>query len=150
MKAVLQRVRQARVTVDDRTVGEIGHGLLVLLCIEDGDDAVATAYFARKIAAMRIFADADGKMNRSLQDVAGSALVVSQFTLAANWRKGNRPGFLKAAAPDLAEELLIQFRCDLAAGGIPVASGEFGAEMAVFLVNEGPVTIIMDSAAGDR
>lgn len=145
MKALLQRVTEASVSVGDRTVGRIGQGLLVLLCAEPGDGEQESAFLARKIAAMRIFADDAGKMNRSVRDVGGSALVVSQFTLAADWRRGNRPGFSRAAPPDLAQTLYRQFCAGLAAEGVPVETGEFAAEMAVRLVNDGPVTIWMDT-----
>lgn len=145
MKALLQRVSEASVSVGDRTVGRIGQGLLVLLCAEPDDGEQQTEFLARKIAAIRIFEDDAGKMNRSVRDVGGSALVVSQFTLAADWRRGNRPGFSRAAPPDLAKTLYRHFCARLAAEGMPVETGEFAAEMAVRLVNDGPVTIWMDT-----
>ena len=148
MKAVLQRVANASVTVGDRVVGEIGHGLLVLLCVEPDDGDREAGYLAGKIARMRIFADGNGKFNRSLLDVEGGALVVSQFTLAADWRRGNRPSFSGAAPPDSAVPLYEAFCGHLRDLGILVQTGEFAAEMRVALVNDGPVTIWMDT--GDR
>ncbi len=148
MKALLQRVSQASVTADGETIGEIGQGLLVLVCAEPGDDDDTAGFLARKIAAMRIFADDAGKMNRSVRDVGGGILAISQFTLAADWRRGNRPGFSRAADPETGAQLYGRF-CDLlAAEGIPVARGRFAAEMQVALVNDGPVTIWMDT--GER
>lgn len=141
MKAVLQRVAHARVDIAGRTVGAIEAGLLVLLCAERGDhDALAERLLA-KILKMRIFADEAGKMNRSLQDVGGGLLVVSQFTLAADVSGGNRPSFTQAAAPDEGRRLYELF-VDLARAAHPVvATGEFGADMQVHLLNDGPVTI---------
>jgi D-tyrosyl-tRNA(Tyr) deacylase len=146
MKAVLQRVSEASVEVDGRVLGAIGRGLLVLLGIETGDDAAAADRLVRKIAALRIFEDGAGKMNRSVRDVGGSLLVVSQFTLLADLRKGNRPSFIAAAPPEMAEPLYEDFCAGLRAQGLPVATGRFGARMAVRLVNDGPVTIWLDSA----
>lgn len=148
MKAVLQRVLKASVSVDDHVVGEIGHGLLVLLCAEPDDGDEKAAFLAAKIARMRIFADEDGKFNRSLLDVKGGALVVSQFTLAADWRRGNRPSFSGAAPPETAAPLYEGFCRHLRELGVAVATGEFAAHMQVSLVNDGPVTIWMDT--GDR
>lgn len=146
MRALLQRVKRATVTVDADVVGEIGPGLLVFLCAEAGDDEAETEFFARKIAGMRIFADAEGRLNRSVGDVGGAALVVSQFTLAATWRKGNRPSLSGAAPPDLGQRLYDHFCRQLENEGIPVRTGRFGAHMEVSLVNDGPVTIWMSSA----
>ena len=148
MRAVVQRVSSARVTVAGVVTGEIGYGLLVLLGIAQGDSATDGEWLAQKIAALRIFEDDAGKMNRSAADVAGGALVVSQFTLLASTRKGNRPSFNDAAPPALAIPLYGKFlqQMEAALGG-PVASGEFGAMMDVALVNHGPVTIILDSKA---
>ena len=145
MRALLQRVTEAAVTVDGETIGAIGHGLLVLLCAEHGDTWDDARYMTGKIARMRLFPDADGKTNLSVLDMQGSALVVSQFTLAADWRKGNRPGFSRAAAPDAAKALYEQFCALLAGAGVPVETGRFAASMKVSLVNDGPFTIWMDS-----
>ncbi|HET6522288.1 MAG TPA: D-aminoacyl-tRNA deacylase [Geminicoccaceae bacterium] len=146
MKALLQRVSEARVTVGERTTGAIGRGLLVLLCAEPEDGEAEVAFLARKIANLRVFEDEAGRMNRSVQDIGGAALVVSQFTLAADLSRGNRPGFSGAAPPDLAEALYARFCARLAGEhGVPVQTGEFAAHMAVHLVNDGPVTIWMDT-----
>lgn len=145
MKAVIQRVSEASLTVGERLVGEIGRGLVILLCVERGDGAETVEQLARKTARLRIFADEAGKMNRSLLDIGGSALVVSQFTLAADTRKGNRPSFIGAAEPEAARALYEEFCAGLAAFGVPVETGEFAAHMAVRLVNDGPVTIWLDS-----
>ncbi len=146
MKAVLQRVDRASVSVDGEIVGAIDRGLLVLLCVEDADTVAETDLFAGKIAKMRIFPDDDGKMNRSVQDVGGGVLAISQFTLAADWRRGNRPSFSGAAAPDKAEFLYGRFCDSLQRMGVCVETGVFAAHMKVDLVNNGPVTIWMDSA----
>ena len=147
MNALLQRVSEASVTEDDRVLGAIGPGLLVLLGVEHGDGTAEADLLARKTAALRIFEDAAGKMNRSVLDIGASALVVSQFTLAADLRRGNRPSFSAAAAPDTAELLYERFCAALREAGVPVATGRFAARMAVRLVNDGPVTIWLDSAA---
>ena len=145
MKAVLQRVQQATVKVADETVGHTGPGLLILICAMPGDTNDTSAKLAAKIAKLRLFKDPAGKMNLSLVQTGGSALVVSQFTLAADTSRGNRPGFSGAAAPDVARDLYEQFATDLRALGIPVETGSFGADMAVSLVNDGPVTIWLDT-----
>ena len=145
MRALVQRVSSASVTVDGATVGEIGPGLLVLVCAMAGDADEQSAWLARKVANLRIFRDDAGRMNRSLVDTGGAALVVSQFTLAAE-TKGNRPGFSTAAAPDEGKRLYEHFSAALAGHGVPVANGIFGADMKVTLVNDGPVTIWLDSA----
>lgn len=146
MRAVVQRVGSARVTVAGETIGEIDAGLLILLGVAQGDTAEDGAWLAQKLAALRIFEDDAGKMNRSLVDSGGGALVVSQFTLLASTRKGNRPSFNDAAAPAVAIPLYDQFVAQLTAGlGRPVATGRFGAMMAVTLVNDGPVTLVLDS-----
>jgi len=147
MKALIQRVREARVLVDGETVGEIGRGLLVLVCAVPEDDEGVAVRLAAKIAKLRIFEDAAGKMNLSVRDVGGAALVVSQFTLAADTRKGNRPSFIGAAAPERARALYESFAEALAEQGVPVERGHFGAAMQVHLINDGPVTIWLDSAA---
>ncbi len=145
MKAVLQRARQAYVSVEGTLSGKVAHGLVVLFCAEEGDTEADAEYFARKIAAMRIFEDEAGKMNLSVRDVGGGALVVSQFTLAADWKKGNRPSFSGAAAPEVGNSLYHYFCARLEGEGVPVETGVFGASMAVGFINEGPVTIVMDS-----
>lgn len=145
MKALLQRVSEAGVRVDGRVVGEIGPGLLVLVCAEPGDGEAEVAFLCRKIANLRIFADEAGKMNRSILDAGGAALVVSQFTLAADLSRGNRPGFTGSADPESARSLYEDFCARLGDLGVPVRTGEFAARMAVALVNDGPVTIWMDT-----
>ncbi len=144
MRAVVQRVAEASVSVDGQVVGQVGPGLLVLVCAMAGDSEVEAARLAAKIAKLRIFRDPDGRMNLSVRDIAGSALVVSQFTLAADLR-GNRPGFSTAAAPEDGKRLYEAFSRSLAGEGVPVETGIFGADMAVRLVNDGPVTIWMDT-----
>jgi D-tyrosyl-tRNA(Tyr) deacylase len=146
MRALVQRVSEARVSVGGAVIAEIGPGLLVLVCAMRGDDDAEAAWLARKVAALRIFRDDEGRMNRALRDVGGSALVVSQFTLAAETR-GNRPGFSTAAAPDEGRRLYERFAEAVRAEGVPVATGAFGTDMAVSLVNDGPVTIWLDSTA---
>ena len=141
MRALVQRVTEARVTVGGRLAGETGPGVLVLICAMQGDTDAQAAQMAAKIARLRIFRDAEGKMNLSVRDVQGSALVVSQFTLAADTSRGNRPGFSAAAAPDEGRRLYEMFAERLRAEGVPVETGEFGADMDVALVNQGPVTI---------
>lgn len=146
MRAVLQRVSEASVTVGERVVGEIGAGFLILLGVEHEDGPADIEWLVGKILPMRVFEDGEGKMNRSLLDIGGEALVVSQFTLHARTRKGTRPSFDRAARPDVAIPLYGQFIAALAEGlGKPVATGEFGAMMQVALVNDGPVTILLDS-----
>jgi D-tyrosyl-tRNA(Tyr) deacylase len=141
MRAVVQRVLQASVSVGGAVVGEIGAGVLVLICAIRGDGVAEADKMAGKVARLRIFRDAAGRMNRSLADTGGAALVVSQFTLAADMRSGNRPGFSAAAEPDEGARLYQRFAEALAGAGVPVAMGQFGADMAVALVNDGPVTI---------
>lgn len=146
MRVVVQRVSSARVTVAGEIIGEIGAGLLVLLGVAQGDTEADGEWLAQKIAALRIFEDDAGKMNRSVVDMAGDALVVSQFTLFASTAKGTRPSFNAAAAPALAIPLYEKFVAQLSAAlGRPVATGRFGAMMDVALVNAGPVTLMIDS-----
>jgi D-aminoacyl-tRNA deacylase len=144
MRAVVQRVSSASVTVGDRTVGRIAHGLLVLLGVENGDGAADVQYIAGKIGDLRVFADEQHHMNRSVRDTGGSVLVVSQFTLAADCRKGRRPSLDAAAAPDLARPLYEEVVRDLRATGLQVETGEFEAMMQVALVNDGPVTLLLE------
>lgn len=141
MRAVIQRVSRASVTVDGRVVGEIGQGLLVLVGVTHADTRAEAGWLARKIAGLRIFEDDAGKLNRSLADVEGGVLVVSQFTLYGDARRGRRPDFLAAARPEQAEPLIEYFVEQLRAAGLPVATGQFRAEMQVALVNDGPVTL---------
>ncbi|MCT8329814.1 D-aminoacyl-tRNA deacylase [Albidovulum sediminis] len=147
MRALIQRVSRARVTVAGRMTGEIGAGLLILVCAMQGDTEAEAERLAQKIVKLRIFKDAADKMNLSLADTGGAALVVSQFTLGADTSRGNRPGFSAAAAPAEGERLYTFFSDRLRAVGISVANGEFGADMDVELVNQGPVTIWLDTAA---
>ena len=144
MRAVVQRVREARVTVDGGAVGEIGAGLCVLVGVAEGDGEAAAERLAGKVARLRIFENEDGKFDRSLVDVGGAALVVSQFTLIADTAKGNRPSFSEAAPPEHANPLYERFCDELRAMGMTVETGVFGARMAVELVNDGPVTIVLD------
>ncbi|HUE74735.1 MAG TPA: D-aminoacyl-tRNA deacylase [Pirellulaceae bacterium] len=145
MKAVLQRVKRASVTVDGQIVGQVGQGILVLLGVEQGDSETDARQLADKSVDLRIFDDAQGKMNLSLADVHGALLVVSQFTLLGDCRKGRRPSFMAAAPPELAEKLYETFIAAAGIRGIPIATGRFRAMMDVELVNDGPVTLILDS-----
>ena len=147
MRAVLQRILSAEVTVAGEVVGRSGPGLMILVCAMQGDDATTAEKVAAKIAKMRIFRDEQDKMNLSVRDIGGSALVVSQFTLAADLR-GNRPGFSTACPPDEGKRLYEHFAAALAREGVPNETGIFGADMQVSLINDGPVTIWLDSAAG--
>lgn len=147
MRAVLQRVSRAQVSVAGQVIGRCGPGLLVLVCAMQGDTAAEAGKLAAKVAKMRIFRDDQDKMNLSVRDTGGSALVISQFTLAADLR-GNRPGFSTAAAPEDGRRLYETFAACLAAEGVPVETGSFGADMAVELVNDGPVTIWIDTDQG--
>lgn len=146
MRALLQRTTGARVRVADDVVGEIGAGLVVLLGVGPDDDEAIADGLARRVTELRIFDDAEGRTNLSLMDVGGGALVVSQFTLYADMRRGRRPGFTGAAAPKLAERLYLQFAATLRELGVEVATGRFGAVMAVELTNDGPFTIWLDTA----
>ena len=145
MRALVQRVSEAQVRVDGTVVGEIGAGLVILVCAMQGDDDARAGALAGRIARLRIFRDEGGKMNRSLRDTGGGALVVSQFTLAADTSRGNRPGFSAAAHPDQGRALYEHFADCLAGSGIPTARGVFGADMKVALVNDGPVTIWLEN-----
>lgn len=146
MRALIQRVSEASVTVDDEIIGEIGSGLLVLLCAMQGDTEAEADRLAAKIAKLRVFQDEAGKMNRSVSDIGGAVLAVSQFTLAADTKRGNRPGFATASAPDTGARLYSYFCTALGGLDLPVAQGRFGADMKVRLLNDGPVTIWMDTA----
>jgi len=144
MRVILQRVNRGSVTVDGQTIAEIGRGLVVLLGIgpEDGEEQIN--YLVKKIANLRIFEDEQGKINRSVLDVGGAVIVVSQFTLYADTRKGRRPSFTDAAPPDIANPLVDRFAEKLADLGVPTQTGDFGAHMQVSLINDGPVTIILE------
>ncbi|WP_439137668.1 D-aminoacyl-tRNA deacylase [Roseicyclus sp.] len=145
MRALVQRVKHAQVTVAGEMIGQTGPGVLVLVCAMQGDTPEQADALAAKIAKLRIFKDEAGKMNRSLLDTGGGALVVSQFTLAADTRSGNRPGFSSAAPPDQGEALYLRFAARLADLGPKVATGQFGADMEVSLINAGPVTIWLEN-----
>ncbi len=149
MRAVIQRVTHASVSVDDAVVGEIGPGLLVLLAAGAGDTENEARWLAHKTANLRIFGDAEGKLNLSVQAIGGSVLVVSQFTLYGDIRRGFRPSFTRAAPPEIAEALVNVYVDALRATGIPVATGVFRAHMQVSLLNDGPVTIILEKEVGE-
>ncbi|MCD5028022.1 D-aminoacyl-tRNA deacylase [Enterococcus asini] len=145
MRAVIQRVKKASVSVAEEVLGEINQGFVILLGIHESDQMADVEYLVRKISKLRVFEDEAGKMNQDLAAVSGSILSISQFTLYADTKKGNRPSFVKAARPEVAIPLYEAFNEQLRALGIPVATGEFGADMAVSLINDGPVTIIIDT-----
>ena len=145
MKVVLQRVAHASVTVDEKVIGKIQRGFLLLVGVTHDDAMEDMEYLVRKIVQMRIFEDEEGKLNRSIQDIGGEILSVSQFTLYADTKKGNRPSFSKAAPGDVAIDMFEQFNSLLRDTGIPVETGQFGADMKVELLNDGPVTILLDS-----
>ena len=148
MRAVVSRVAWARVVADGETTGEIGPGLLVLVGVTHGDSEAEAAWLAAKVAALRVFDDDQGRMNRSLAEVGGSALVVSQFTLYGDARKGRRPSYVAAAPPTQAAPLVEAVAKSLAGSGIPVATGRFGADMLVTSAGAGPVTVLLDSTRG--
>jgi D-tyrosyl-tRNA(Tyr) deacylase len=150
MRIVLQRVSRASVTVDGETVGEIGSGLLLLVGVAEGDTEEEAKRLAIKCAEMRVFSDGEGRFNLSLLDTGGAALVVSQFTLLADVRRGRRPSFAEAAPPQIAEPVVAAFVHTMRDAGVSVETGRFGASMRVALVNEGPVTIVVDSDDLDR
>ena len=145
MKAVIQRVTQGKVIVENQVIASIQDGLVILLGIEIGDTQANADALAKKIANLRIFSDGEGKMNLSVRDIGGEAIVVSQFTLMADTRKGNRPSFIKAAPPDSAIPLVDYFARILNEAGVPAQTGEFGAHMLVEIHNDGPVTIALDA-----
>ena len=145
MRAVIQRVTRADVTVDGEVIGHIGHGFLVLLGVAADDQRADAIAMASKIVGLRVFPDDDGKMNRSLSEVGGAVLAVSQFTLLGDCRTGRRPSFVAAAPPELANRLYQEFIAEVRGQGIPVETGRFQADMQVSLVNDGPVTLLIDS-----
>lgn len=145
MRALIQRVEQAQVHVDGALIGSCGAGLLILVCAMDGDTDALPAKLAAKISKLRIFKDESGRMNRSLIDIGGEALIVSQFTLAADTSSGNRPGFSNAASPDEGDRLYRAFVAEMRRLGLKTSTGQFGADMQVSLVNDGPVTIWLDT-----
>lgn len=144
MRAIIQRVQHSSVIIEEKTIAEIAHGLVILLGVGPGDDEAKANLLARKIAMLRIFSDAQGKMNLSVLDVKGSAIVVSQFTLYADTRKGHRPSFTDAALPAMASPLVDRFTGVLNELGVPTQAGEFGAHMLVNIANDGPVTLWME------
>jgi D-tyrosyl-tRNA(Tyr) deacylase len=145
MRALIQRVSEAAVKVDGETTGEISHGLLILICAMQGDTEADADKLANKISKLRIFSDHVGKMNKSVKDIGGAALVVSQFTLAADTRSGNRPGFSTACGADEGHHFYEYFAAQLQSCDVPVEMGRFGADMKVSLINDGPITIWMDT-----
>ncbi|MET3537646.1 D-aminoacyl-tRNA deacylase [Chryseobacterium limigenitum] len=145
MKVVIQRVSEANVKVDGKIVGEIGKGLMLLVGIDENDEKNDADWMVQKILNLRIFGDEDDKLNLSVKDISGEILCISQFTLIADYKKGNRPSFIKAAKPDKAIPLFDYFKDEIAKSGLKTESGIFGADMKVSLINDGPVTIVMDS-----
>ena len=150
MRALVQRVARAEVQVAATTIGAIERGLLILLGVREGDTQRDVEYLATKVVTLRIFEDAQGKMNRDVQEVQGAVLVVSQFTLYGDCRKGRRPSFTQAAQPEVAQQLYEAFLAAVARHGVPVAHGTFGAHMAVSLVNDGPVTLLLESPSPEE
>ncbi|MGN7756644.1 D-aminoacyl-tRNA deacylase [Chryseobacterium sp. 22532] len=146
MKVVIQRVSEAHVKVDGKVVGEIKKGLMLLTGIDENDEKADAEWLVQKILNLRIFGDEDDKLNLSVKDISGEILCISQFTLIADYKKGNRPSFIKAAKPDKAIPLFDYFKEELAKSGLKTESGIFGADMKVSLINDGPVTIVMDSS----
>jgi D-aminoacyl-tRNA deacylase len=145
MKVVIQRVSESSVKVDKKIVGEIGKGLMLLVGIDENDEKSDADWLVQKILNLRIFGDENGKLNLSIQDIKGEILCISQFTLIADYKKGNRPSFIKAAKPDKAIPLFDYFKDEISKSGLKTESGIFGADMKVSLINDGPVTIVMDS-----
>ncbi|MFP7657155.1 D-aminoacyl-tRNA deacylase [Chryseobacterium proteolyticum] len=145
MKVVIQRVSEANVKVEDKIVGEINRGFMLLVGIDENDEKADADWLVQKILNLRVFADEDDKLNLSLKDISGEILCISQFTLIADYKKGNRPSFIKAAKPDKAIPLFDYFKAEMAKSGLKTESGIFGADMKVSLINDGPVTIVMDS-----
>ncbi|MGU3377257.1 D-aminoacyl-tRNA deacylase [Chryseobacterium sp. M5A1_1a] len=145
MKIVVQRVSEAHVKVDGKMVGEIGKGLMLLVGIDENDEKTDADWLVQKVLNLRIFGDDDDKLNLSVKDISGEILCISQFTLIADYKKGNRPSFIKAAKPDKAIPLFDYFKEEIKKSGLKTESGIFGADMKVSLINDGPVTIVMDS-----
>jgi len=145
MIAVIQRCSQGKVTISDKVVGEISNGLVILIGVQKNDTEKDANFLVNKISGLRIFSDENDKMNLSIKDVSGSALVISQFTLCGDTKKGRRPSFIKAATPDDGNQLYEYFMSEMKKGGVPIESGEFGAMMDVELVNNGPVTFVLNS-----
>ncbi|MBO9694467.1 D-aminoacyl-tRNA deacylase [Chryseobacterium sp.] len=145
MKIVIQRVSEASVQVEGKTVSEIGKGLMLLTGIDENDEKADADWLVQKVLNLRIFGDKEGKLNLSVKDIAGEILCISQFTLIADYKKGNRPSFIKAAKPDKAVPLFDYFKDEISKSGLKTESGIFGADMKVSLINDGPVTIVMDS-----
>ncbi|SMO95019.1 D-tyrosyl-tRNA(Tyr) deacylase [Chryseobacterium rhizoplanae] len=145
MKIVIQRVSEASVKVDGKIVGEIGKGLMLLVGVDENDEKTDAEWLVQKVLNLRIFRDEEGKLNLSVKDISGEILCISQFTLIADYKKGNRPSFIKAAKPDKAIPLFDYFKEEMAQSGLKTESGIFGADMKVSLINDGPVTIVMDS-----
>ncbi|SKB70301.1 D-tyrosyl-tRNA(Tyr) deacylase [Soonwooa buanensis] len=145
MKIVIQRVSESSVKVDGKIVGEIGTGFMLLCGIDESDENEDADWLVKKILDLRIFGDEEGKLNLSIKDIQGEILCISQFTLIADYKKGNRPSFIKAAKPDKAIPLFEYFKTELKKSGLKIESGIFGADMKVSLINDGPVTIVMDS-----
>lgn len=145
MKIVIQRVSEASVKVDGKIVGEIGKGLMLLVGVDENDEKTDADWLVQKVLNLRIFGDEDDKLNLSVKDISGEILCISQFTLIADYKKGNRPSFIKAAKPDKAIPLFDYFKEEIARSGLKTESGIFGADMKVSLINDGPVTIVMDS-----
>lgn len=145
MRVVIQRVSEANVTVDNAIVGSISKGYMLLIGIDENDETQDADWLVQKILNLRVFGDEEGKLNHSVMDIQGEILCVSQFTLIADYKKGNRPSFIKAAKPDKAIPLFEYFKTEISKSGLKVESGIFGADMKVALINDGPVTILMDS-----
>jgi len=145
MRVVVQRVLHSEVIVDGDSVGKIENGLMLLIGIEENDERQDVDWLVKKILDLRIFSDAEGKLNLCIKDVKGEILCISQFTLIADYKKGNRPSFIKAAKPDVAIPLFEYFKSEISKSGLKIESGVFGADMKVSLINDGPVTIVMDS-----
>lgn len=145
MKIVIQRVSEASVKVDGKIVGEIGKGLMLLVGVDENDEKTDADWLVQKVLNLRIFGDEEGKLNLSVKDISGEILCISQFTLIADYKKGNRPSFIKAAKADKAIPLFDYFKEEMAQSGLKTESGIFGADMKVSLINDGPVTIVMDS-----